>query len=137
MKTPAMTFGNDPSLAIQERPTTWTRWAALSPSGWTGIEDLVSTDPAPDDVRLTLAEFVSVLPGGTPVRRPSHFHDGTLAVRESDSLDRLDPEAGPKLPSRNIRYELVPDGVLESLSLPRKELLEVAVEAGSRCESRQ
>ncbi|MFG3154639.1 hypothetical protein ACGF7W_21625 [Streptomyces sp. NPDC048219] len=97
----------------------------------------MSTDPTPDDMRLTFTEFISVLPGGAPIGRPSHFHDGTLAVREPDSLDRLDPEAGPKLPSRNIRYELVPDGVLEPLSLLRKELLEVAVEAGSRRESRQ
>ncbi|MEU9895010.1 hypothetical protein ACIBCS_05905 [Streptomyces phaeochromogenes] len=97
----------------------------------------MSTNPAPDNVRLTFAEFISVLPGGAPVRRPSHFHDGTLADREPDSLDRLDPEAGPKLPSRNIRYELLPDGILEPLSLLRKELLEIAVEAGSRRESRQ
>ncbi|MFC8306022.1 hypothetical protein ACFUJV_05475 [Streptomyces olivaceus] len=95
------------------------------------------TDPAPDDVWLTFTEFISVLPGGAPVRCPSHFHDGTLAVRKPDSLDRLDPEAGPELPNRNIRHKLCADSVLEPLTLLRKKLFEVTVETGSRIESWQ
>lgn len=100
-------------------------------SGWTGVEDFVPPNPAPDDMRLVRSDRLAELPGGSPVRCPRHLHDGAPTFWNTDALYGLDPEAGSKLPCCYIRNEPVLDDVLEALLLIWGELLEVALEVGS------
>ena len=50
----------------------------------------MSTDPAPDDVCLTVRDLGAELPGGAAVRSERHLHDAAGA------LHSLHPEAGPE-----------------------------------------
>ena len=54
----------------------------------------MSTDPAPDDVCLTVLDFGAELPGGAAVRSERHLHD------VAGALHGLHPEDGPEGPAR-------------------------------------
>src|SRR5437879_1547286 len=60
-------------------------------SGRSGlVEDFVGSDPAPDDVRLALADRIAVLEGCSTVIRPGHLEDARSTL---DTLDTLDPKS--------------------------------------------
>lgn len=78
------------------------------------MEDRVSPDPAPDDVRMTRMNLVSILEGGTAVVSPRHLPHAGMALDPLDAKARMEALAA----TREVGDELR-DGLAEGSLLLR------------------
>src|SRR5690554_2114837 len=93
--------------------------------------DVVSSDPAPDDVRFTVRLGLAVLKGRSPVCRfPGHLEHAVPALHSLDSQVGAEP-----LAVREICYE-APDSVMCVLALLGSEPPVVVLEPNRLLERR-
>ena len=83
----------------------------------------MSTDPAPDDVCLTVLDFGAELPGGAAVRSERHLHD------VAGALYGLHPEAGPEWSARFQILDKPGDGPTKPLLVGRAKRSPVVIES--------
>lgn len=88
-----------------------------------GAEDVMSTDPAPDDVCLTVFDLGAELPGGAAVRSERHLRD------VAGALHSLHPEAGPEGPAHFQIIDKVSHCCAKPLLIGRPKRSPVVIES--------
>src|SRR5579884_3032111 len=95
------------------------------------LEDRVSSDSAPDDMRLAFHDAVGVLEGRSSVVSPRHLEDARRSLDGFDAEAFTEDSASPEI------VDEVPDGGEERCLVARRQGVEVCSESGQPRECRQ
>lgn len=93
-------------------------------------EDVVGTDPAPDDVWFASEDCVAILESGSPIVGPSHLEHARR------TLYTLDSQASPKLTARPQVVDKLRDRGEERCLLSQRQAIEVRAEPSEPRERR-